>query len=145
MMAMGQPPKMYMWYAAGPALFYFLVFSTEFRTGVAWKIAFEQQDQSTVWKIAKPGMYSSSILSNLSFDISDEGEKTGNDIRVPRVFTYVDQVVSEVVQNFVGVMGLQTKLRQTHGEDQPADQTLDKWSLLSTQKWELLNLSLIHI
>ena len=28
MMAMGQPPKLYAWWAAGPALFYFLLFTT---------------------------------------------------------------------------------------------------------------------
>lgn len=142
MMALGQPPKMYGWFAAGPGLFYFLLFtpvggSNGGRKGVEWKlphmsVADIEANQKEVWRLAKSGLVSNPLIGDVTGTFEENGP--ANKARVPYVFAKVDDFASEVAQNLINLMGL-TVLAPI-AKDTPPD--LNKWHLLSNNKWELL-------
>ncbi len=139
MMALGQPPKMYGWFAAGPGIMYFLLFNIVERHGVAWEIGGERQDQRVVWELAYTGLNNPIISSTASGAITPDYQKTGASyaIYVPWFFTKIDEVSSEVIQNVVGLMGIRGELPKDRHQNSAPTQTTN-WPLLSTEKWELM-------
>ncbi len=140
MMALGQPPKMYAWFAAGPGIMYFLLFNIVERHGVAWEIGGERQDQRVVWELAYTGLNNPIITSTAGSLIGPAYQEVGSmhGIYVPWFFTKLDEVSSEVIQNIVGLMGVRGELLEDrHGDGSMPDQTTN-WPLLSTEKWELM-------
>ena len=136
MMGLGQPPKMYGWFAAGPALFYLLLFSSVERKGVRWELAHTVQDQEYVWQLATPGLSSNSLIKTTGGFSSTTGPSAK--VNVPWLFAMVDDFASEIMQNFIGLLGVSASLSNIDGTDPTNIQDLNNWHLLSNTKWELL-------
>jgi hypothetical protein len=61
--AMGMPPKMYLWFFMGPAIYSFLLGTTVPQFGTAWCVANVMQDPSRVWQLSEVGLQNSNIVA----------------------------------------------------------------------------------
>lgn len=149
-LAMGAPPKMYMWFFIGPALYQFLLGTTAPAHGVEWRVATFPQDQREVWKLAEPGLLNSNIVKQKLPDGRDikptyrNGPK--DPVDVGYMFLWFDELVSSTVQNLVGwtgVYNLTGGFGSESGIIKRSDlQGLDgtsRWYLLSNLKWGMLD------
>lgn len=62
-MALGSPPRNYIWFFMGPALYQFLLGTTVPTHGSAWVVSYVPQDQREVWAAAEIGLRNSSIAA----------------------------------------------------------------------------------
>ena len=67
--ALNSPPRNYTWFILGPAIYGFLVGSTQDVRGVDWVVAGYPQDMQEVWRDAETGMGNSPLLQ--IYDYSD--------------------------------------------------------------------------
>ena len=139
MMALGQPPKMYGWFVAGPALFYFLLFNTVERRGVGWDLSHRTTDQKqhAVWKLAAPGINTNPLITG-GVDLNFTTNGPSALAKVPFVFALVDDFASETAQNFIELMGVTPELPDSSGASPGDVPDVANWHLLSNSKWELL-------
>lgn len=147
-MALGMPPKLYLWFFMGPALYHFLLATPANSLGNRWEIGKRVQNQSEVWKLAYPGIEGTRAFQRSGFSIQsfDLGGQTvylppnisGSDgAQVAWAFAYFDMLVSSVVQNLVSWFGPYSAVPGSSGAanfstgDSP-------WYLLSNLKWGML-------
>jgi|GEM_PF-3700633 len=140
MFAFGSPPKMYLWYFMGPAIYAFLLFTPAYRKGVRWQIAGVPGDMREVWKLAEVGIRNAAVkhfslasalraagvndggllkyvtLPEITFDPSAFGTfydvETGPNAfaRVSWFFSMYDSFVSGVVDRLVRWTGIFTQV-----------------------------------
>ena len=67
-MVLGGPPKNYMWFFIGPALYAWLIDTTQYVQGVSWRVAGRQQDQSEVWRLSEVGLRNSGAVTRYNAD-----------------------------------------------------------------------------
>ncbi len=144
-MVLGAPPKNYLWFFLGPAIYGWLIFTPEESKGVAWEIAGYRQPQESVWEGAELGVVNSNlaIRNNLQFD-----KKTGpsQKIQVPYVFLWMDELFSAQVQALSQWTGVYSQRQNTAGntntleppEDSSGGSLNHAWVLLSNSKWPML-------
>lgn len=147
-MALGMPPKLYLWFFMGPALYHFLLATPATSLGNRWEIGRRIQNQSEVWKLAYPGIEGTRAFrnNNLTIQSFDLGGQTlylppnlsgDNGAQVAWAFAYFDMLVSSVVQNLVSWFGPYSAVPGSGGNatfstgDSP-------WYLLSNLKWGML-------
>lgn len=147
-MALGMPPKLYLWFFMGPALYHFLLATPANSLGNRWEIGKRVQNQSEVWKLAYPGIEATRAFRKNGFTIQsfDLGGQTvfvppnitgNNGAQVAWAFAYFDMLVSSVVQNLVSWFGPYSSVPGSNGAanfstgDSP-------WYLLSNLKWGML-------
>ncbi|RMG40705.1 MAG: hypothetical protein D6719_10180, partial [Candidatus Dadabacteria bacterium] len=63
--ALGQPPRNYIWFFLGPVFYNYLLGTRTAVTGVEWQVGGIPQDQREVWKLAEVGLRNSHITSRL--------------------------------------------------------------------------------
>jgi len=161
-MAMGMPPRMYLWLAVGPAVFFWL---TDARTpvkGVAWRVGVSADDEEMsprpmqeVWKLAEVGLLNDNyIIRNGMRPKSDGPPDSGNGVDecseaacVSTFFAMVDHLVSDTIQQLVWILGVSRANPASPGEnsnvfsdisDVDIDDSLRMWDLTTNLKWEFV-------
>ena len=147
-MALGAPPKLYLWFFMGPAVFHWLLGTTQEVTGVRWEVAGNDQDQAEVWKLSEAGLNNTNIKYRIGakFFADHPPECDGGDCTVPvaTAFLWLDELSSSTVQWLVrwfGVYNLQgsgdsDSNISKYENPEPGG---DKWYLLSNLKWSMLD------
>jgi hypothetical protein len=122
-MAFGQPPKMYLWFFIGPAIFHQLVQDRVPVHGVRWNIGpvlppeqvTSDRDrwnraQREVWKLAEPGLANTNIAEfgyRIYSNQQPEGGPQGNGtVRVAQAFVWADRIFSDTFNWFTYWTGL---------------------------------------
>ena len=155
-LAMGMPPKMYMWFFFGPALYSWLLGTTEAAHGVQWMIAGVPQDQRQVWKLAEVGLKNMNIVRRgleEGLDLEPSRCKATNDpVYVATLFVWFDSLISDTVQQLVKLLGIYTQRGSDSGgaatesnitnlpggSGGTGHKEHDRWYLLSNLKWSML-------
>lgn len=149
MLAMGQPPKNWLWLILGPVIYNWLVFTTPDNPvkGVGWRIINEPAKQEIVWRKSEVGLLNTNQVANPSKDAAP-----GNAVDLPLLFLWVDELVSSTVQHLAAWSGVFRKLQNdngstnTHieptngggnGPGQSGNENL-AWYVLSHSKWPML-------
>jgi hypothetical protein len=107
---LGSPPRNYLWYFVGPALFHFLLFTTEPAKGVVWQMGVNGNggpifgNQAEVWKLAEVGLVNQENILRRGVQVSRAGEPTQM-AEVSTVFLTVDALFSDLIQGLVGLLG----------------------------------------
>ncbi|MCB9030341.1 MAG: hypothetical protein H6619_04755, partial [Deltaproteobacteria bacterium] len=118
--AMGQPPKMYLWFVIGPPLFYWLVENRTPSTGVEWRVGKQHRDMSEVWKLSEVGLYNTPYIIRHGFEVYSDAPPDGSDSSGPDgefsdcydyacvsdFFAWFDQLISDTVHELIGIIGL---------------------------------------
>jgi hypothetical protein len=143
-MAMGAPPKQYLWYFMGPALFHFLLGTTTDVYGTAWVVAGNPQEQSEVWKLAETGLNTSNIAQREGITIQGY-QGPSQPVQVSWAFAQLDGVVSETIQSFISWIGVY-EMDGSNGANGiigmffgEKENSSGRWHLLSNMKWQYLD------
>jgi hypothetical protein len=122
-MAMGFPPKLYLWFFMGPGVFHWLVQDTVPVLGVRWNIgppSIADADRQTraqreVWKLAETGIASTGIaqrkgtVSGIIDDIGSEGSffsASLGKVEPAFLFVWFDALISDLVEWAIGWTGV---------------------------------------
>lgn len=97
-MAFGQPPKTWVWFFIGPAVYYFAIDTRQPADGVAWMIGSYVQDQKEVWKQAEAGAVNSGVVRRGVIGFNAEGPSVSGEIEVSVPFLMLDSLVSDTVR-----------------------------------------------
>ncbi|RMG97847.1 MAG: hypothetical protein D6706_07925, partial [Chloroflexi bacterium] len=73
MIAIGQPPRQYLWFVIGPAIYHWLIDTRTPVTGVQWAVGYVDQDQREVWRLAETGLASSNLVNRLMYQWPPQG------------------------------------------------------------------------
>jgi hypothetical protein len=147
-MAMGSPPKMYVWFFMGPVLFHFLLGTTSPVMGTAWKVAGVPQEQQEVWKLAEVGLKTMNITEREGLVVNGfsppSGGVNGNGtVNVSFAFAELDGVVSDTIQEIIKWLGVYKgqSVGSTSGASSTGtgNDTGGRWHLLSNLKWGMLD------
>ncbi len=112
---LGNPPRNYLWYFFGPALFNILLFTTIPSGGVIWQVGLMADgtpdfgDQAEVWKLAEVGLLNMNIKERLGMNVTSTQRPTGGPfdgrVEVAHLFAWTDDLVSDFVQGMIGLLG----------------------------------------
>ena len=148
--ALGQPPRNYMWFFIGPAVYAFLIESRTQVTGVEWRTGFNKpQDQREVWKLAEPGLINTNQAKKMwdtglfNYD-ADVGPDTN--VRVSQAFLWFDQLLSSSIHwmvDWVSPHSMEASYATGGGETNiptfagSLSWSLDRsdWLLMTDAKW----------
>ncbi|MGA1192488.1 MAG: hypothetical protein ACO3XO_09425, partial [Bdellovibrionota bacterium] len=97
-MAFGQPPKTWVWFFIGPAVYYFAIDTRQPADGVAWMIGSYVQDPNEVWKQAEAGAVNSGVVRRGVIQFDAEGPSVSGGIEVSVPFLMLDSIVSDTVR-----------------------------------------------
>lgn len=139
--ATGAPPRVYMWFFMGPAIYSWLIDNTHQTHGVEWRIAGNLQDQRQVWKLSEAGL---SNINHAYYDtfLAYSNQQPSEPAHVSTIFLWFDELTSSVAQWMVawtgihyqgGRGGTDTNLAVRNGPDAEG-----KHYLLSNLKWGLV-------
>lgn len=153
-MAMGQPPKAYMWLIIGPAVFYWLTENRTPVTGVAWRVGSGDnglRDMKEVWRLAETGLVNDWYILHHGFRVSSEHPPTFGGggcysaACVSDFFAFFDRLVSDTIQNLIEFVGvsrvhsndgfLGTTKKETNIMNS-ISKGVQKWDLTSSLRWE---------
>lgn len=144
--SIGLPPRMYLWFAIGPALFYWLVENRTGLTGVEWRVGNEARDQTEVWKLTEVGLRNESFVILNSIDISSEKAPSGSmgtcgeGACVSDFFAWFDILISDTVRQLINFLGVSRVVFPTSGAETNIitgiDEHSQKWDLTSQKRWE---------
>lgn len=144
-LAMGMPPKMYLWFFMGPAIYHFLLGTTLSTYGTSWCVANVPQDQTEVWKIAEVGLQNANITAREKIDIL-QYDQPSKPVQVSYLFLWFDALVSSTVQWMTVWTGVYQQVGSDSGDSglikKPEGHnasTGDQYYLLSTVKWPMLD------
>jgi hypothetical protein len=140
--AINTPPRTYMWFMLGPAIFSFLTGTTQKVRGVDWTVAGEPQDMAQVWRDAETGMANTELVRRLGITVKRDKAPT-QEYDVATGMLFFDELFSTSTNILVKWSGLYNL--EGNGS---ADSNLAKrdtgigaegpWYLLSNMKWGML-------
>jgi hypothetical protein len=159
-LAVGVPPRMYLWFAMGPGLFWWLVDTRVAVPGVAWRVGSpsnvaSERPQSEVWKLVEVGLVNETYVLRNGISVSKNEAPYGGSMDcdgdgacVSQLFLMVDVVVSDAIQQLAGLIGVSrsrqngsavglgdTNISDLSGID--TDQ-MRMWDLTANLKWEFI-------
>lgn len=156
-MAMGQPPRNYLWFFIGPAVYNWLVDTRQGVTGVQWAVGLENQDQRQVWRIAEVGLLNTSLYRRNNGNIEVHataaprrssgvsGASPAEIAFVSSAFLWFDELMSSAVAWMVNWSGVGNQSASNPDGDTNIfdaagglSQPDDRWYLLSDLKWGIL-------
>ena len=154
-MAMGAPPKQYLWFFMGPALFHFLLGTTSPVMGTAWKVAGVPQEQKEVWKLAEVGLKGMNITQREGLEVNGFGPPSGGvngdgTVNISFAFATLDGAVSDTIQTIISWLGVYEvggdanssttgAVPTGSGSSSTKVSTAGRWHLLSNLKWGMLD------
>lgn len=161
MIALGAPPKLYLWWIMGPALYHWLIFTPteEGRKATCWKVATKLQDMSHVWRLSEVGLLNLNYIMRENVTVSKDAAPSATAKEVALIFAWFDEVVSAQIDYIVGWSGIHSQRKNpgsntnTHHEsgddsDSPSGGSGDgseqdtgkdrAWAILSNSKWPML-------
>lgn len=165
-MALGQPPRNYMWFFIGPALYAWLIDTRIDVDGVAWRVAGQSQNQKEVWKLSEVGLVNTNLYDRMinngfnpqvSADSAPQlplnvqgSEQARSAVAVALPFLWFDWLISGTVDSLVEWTGLYRMANYTAAGANPGYRTnlqngaslggtTNKWYLLSNLKWTYLD------
>lgn len=154
-LAVGQPPRIWVWYFLGPALYSYLIYTRVETTGVRWQIGHVPQNGEEVWRIAEVGVGNLHIMNRPAhLQIGHVLDWAGITDGVPNVwvsdfFLWYDATLSSFINDFVSFVGPYSLMNAINpwdgsnvslagwfnGDDAPST---DRWYLLSNLKWSVI-------
>lgn len=155
-LALGQPPRTYMWFFMGPAIYAWLLDSRQNATGVEWRVGGQKQDQYEVWKLAEAGLINNGLVKQFNIPIrrnappgsTGPGNAPTQFASVAMPFMWFDEVISDTIQQMTRWFGVFDQLENTGGgsnsniNEKPniniPQRPEAQWYLLSNTKWEML-------
>lgn len=118
-MAMGMPPRLYLWFFLGPGIYHWLIQDTVNLHGVRWNVGPRDSDdeerweraQREVWKLAETGLAGTNIAARGNYDISASAEPEGGingdgTVAVSNLFSWYDRIISSLVEWSIRWTGL---------------------------------------
>jgi hypothetical protein len=116
--AINSPPRNYTWFLLGPAIYGFLVGSTQDVRGVDWVVAGKPQDMEEVWRDAETGLKNSPLLDIPKYAGININKYDGpsQDYPVAMPMLFMDELFSATSNILVGYTGLYNQ-RGTGGAD----------------------------
>lgn len=165
-LALGMPPKMYVWFFIGPGIYHWLVDTRSPAHGVQWRVARIEQDQRQVWRLAHVGLVNMNIVARVKNQVpglskfSYEGSELQQDlwcrptidpVYVSNFFLWFDNLISYTVQRLVDITGVtrtaQGNISTATGGNQGtlplpanyANPDANRWYLMADKKWVLLD------
>jgi hypothetical protein len=164
-MALGAPPKMWIWLVMGPGVFHWLIADTVPMKGVRWNtgpIAADdngfnaRQAQREVWKLVEVGLLNTNIVKRGDVTVSSDKEPSGGagtgingdgSVQVSQLFSYYDNLLSDLVDWVISWTGLYTMSpsNSNSGSNVPAASMYDDTrkglgGSIDNQNWLLSNL-----
>lgn len=164
-LAMGSPPRTYMWFFMGPAFYAWLLDTRDLASGVEWRVGDYVQDQREVWKLAEAGLRNSGTFHDVDWihtgvriykdkppgggslpSPNSRYSNPGMYANVATFFLWFDELISDTVQQMTQWVGAFHQLdntavgNETNLIPKPAtpDVSKNKWYLMSNSKWEYL-------
>ncbi|MEZ4754296.1 MAG: hypothetical protein R3A13_08305 [Bdellovibrionota bacterium] len=150
-MVLGQPPRNYVWYFMGPALFHWLVYTTTPVHGVMWgapigSVANESRQMTEVWKLSEPGLKNSNYINRNGISVYNN-KAPSQPAEVASIFAWYDELISSQIRWFINWTGVyfQDENSSVGGANTNLcgyagglgiDETA--WHVLSNIKWEVL-------
>lgn len=144
-MVLGNPPRHYVWFFLGPALYVWLIDTTQEVSGVKWQIGtIDPSNQEESWRLAETGLRNSNITERLGITINADGPP-GKKVKIATAFLFWDELISSTVNHLVSWTGINRQLSGngsatniTDGPPGRLGKGIDDWSILSHQKWSML-------
>lgn len=138
---LGSPPRNYLWFFIGPAVFYWLTSNPIEALGVRWMTSEAQvsdKDQAEVWRLAEAGLAGNSYIRDHSIGIQKD-KPPGSPAIVAMPFLWADTLTSDVTQQFVRLTGVFDMPGGGGGNVNTApDEERLNWNILSDLKWATL-------
>lgn len=137
--SINQPPRTYMWFFLGPAIYSFLVGTPESVQGVAWRVANRDMAMESVWRDAETGLANTALVNDLGINVYRDQAPSGQ-YQVAWMMVFLDGIFSEATNNLINWIGMQrregnggsdTNLFSLDGEEGP-------WYLLANLKWGMI-------
>ena len=157
-LAMGSPPRTYLWFFLGPAIYRWLIGTTVPVLGMAWQVAGSDVNQAEVWKLSEVGLVNTAMAwKGLRNPDGSRGgpnqirfynnQAPSHEIQVPYFFAFYDSVISGTIQGLVRWTGMYSQRASTAGDDRLSNlpealpavaNANDQWFLLSNRKWGMI-------
>ena len=144
-LVMGNPPRHYIWFFMGPAIYAWLIDSQQEVRGVQWMVAGMAQDQRIVWRLAETGLRNANVTHRRDIQVSSAAPPS-EPVQVSIAFLWWDELVSSTIQWMVNWTGLSSQFPGNSSEtnlgvcDTAACQSYyADWHLVSPVKWDLLS------
>lgn len=157
-LAMGSPPRTYLWFFLGPAIYRWLIGTTVPVLGMAWQVAGSDVNQAEVWKLSEVGLVNTAMAwKGLRNPDGSRGgpnqikfynnQAPSHEIQVPYFFAFYDSVISGTIQGLVRWTGMYSQRASTAGDDRLSNlpealpavaNANDRWFLLSNRKWGMI-------
>ncbi|MCO6431644.1 MAG: hypothetical protein J5J00_12345, partial [Deltaproteobacteria bacterium] len=139
---LGSPPRNYLWFFIGPAVFYWLTNNPVNAHGVRWmtsKPTVTAEEQAEVWRLAEAGLAGNSYVRDYGIAVSKDKPPSAPAV-VAMPFVWADMLASDVAQQFVRLTGVFEMPGGAGGGNVNAAPDGDKlnWSILSDLKWSTL-------
>ena len=141
--ALNSPPRNYVWFFLGPAIYSFLIGTTQEVKGVDWVVAGVPQDMEEVWSDAETGLRNSPLLQISDYSGMKINKITGpsKEYKVAMPMLFLDELFSATTNMLVGWSGVYTQLGEGGNDSNLAKATNiagsgsgTPWFLLSTLK-----------
>ena len=143
-MALGMPPKNYLWFFMGPGLFHWLLGSPIETKGVLWQVGDQPQDQREVWKLSEPGLVNMWRVRDGTITVS-RSEEPSAPIKVAMPFVWMDSIVSHSFNSMISWFGMYERKGNPSGSNETnvikptggnyGTGNSSAWHLLSKLKW----------
>lgn len=139
--AINSPPRTYTWFLLGPAIYSFLINTTQEVEGVDWTVAGRQQDMKEVWRNAETGAKNTQLIfKRQKIDFNKEDGPTGT-YPVATALLYLDELFSTTTNLLVEWSGLYISDGTGASNSNLAaksGQAEGPWYILSNSKWGLV-------
>lgn len=106
--AIGAPPRAYIWFMVGPAIYHILMYTTQEVQGVRWEVAGVPQNQKMVWRDAEVGVANVALVKQLNLNPTKDAppQFQPEQVRAPSFILYWDWVLSDQVQQLINWTGV---------------------------------------
>ena len=145
--ALNSPPRNYVWFFLGPAIYSFLIGTTQEVQGVNWVVAGKQMDMREVWRDSETGIRNSPLLQIDKYSGMTVNKKTGpsKEYEVATAMLFLDELFSATTNMLVGWSGLYNQLGEggansnlAKSNNAAVEAQNKPWYLLSTLKAPLV-------
>lgn len=142
MMSMGQPPRNYLWFMLGPAIYNWLLAPDCPVKGVAWEVGAERQPMRQVWQRAEVGLLNNNEVVAQGISVDKDNGPQGK-VNVPYPFLWFDEVITGQVQQlskFTGIYRQEEGTGNNNTNEKPSTSDEDErsWHLLTNSKWTMM-------